>query len=191
MILDAAERVVADVGIDGLTMPMLAGEANVSRQYLYEYFHSSSEVVESLFDRVHDTYFLNSPLLADTDGSVRTRALRRLAAFLSLPIAACRVVAAALLVTESPGASRRLVRERMRAIINTNWVQPLIDLGVPSEIADSSVGAVVAVTLYFREMIEEGRLSQDTALSQIELVIAALVPQGTYPLNGAEDSVEV
>ena len=48
-ILKAAQRLIAKVGIDGMTMNALAAEAEVSKGTLYIYFRSKEEVLLALF----------------------------------------------------------------------------------------------------------------------------------------------
>lgn len=176
LILDAASDVIARLGIDGLTMPVIAQTAKVSRQYLYEYFHSVDEVVEALFERVYQVAFVSAPAIREASGSTVERAATRLDAILGLPLWATRVITSAILITAPAGSVRESLRRRVRAIIEVNWINPLIDRGVDPRIASSSVGAIVTCALYYRELIAEEALDRETALRQLLAVATALVP---------------
>lgn len=50
-VLDAAERLLAEVGFDAMTIADVAGAAGISRGALYFYFGSKHEIVTGLFGR--------------------------------------------------------------------------------------------------------------------------------------------
>lgn len=53
---DAAIKIIAEDGIDALTLRCLASEVGISRQTPYRYFRNKSELVEEVFVRCHQTF---------------------------------------------------------------------------------------------------------------------------------------
>jgi AcrR family transcriptional regulator len=175
-LLDAAARVFARTGYEGLTMVALADEAAVSRRLVYDHFPDLASLYGAFFDdQVAVALLAIDAAVADAGdaGSAFGAAFACLTTMPGDRQRAIRLVAA--------GAGRpelEALRDRLRAHIEARWLD-LVTRSAPSlDDARTLLWALVNGLLTLAELTARGEVESEAAVAIArQLVSGALTAQ--------------
>jgi len=197
-ILDAALRLLGDVGYDALTMDGVVRAAGVSKGTLYHYWTSKESLLQAAFDAVVDAAVV-PPAEQTAEGDPR----HRLDAALALvrpwrgPLAAEAPRLAALLKsTDGLAAVQARVHARLVDALAA-VLEPILaedDVAVPDPAATAALLASLAVSARAQVMARPGDAAAAARILGAFLLVAERavgLPDGTLPREDEREIAEV
>jgi AcrR family transcriptional regulator len=178
-IVDAARDLSFEGGFESVTMQGLATRCGITRQTLYQYFHSLDDVFDALFFRVFAEVILNWAPFTVIDEAFYRRVVSRVDFFWQIDPSIHRVVASTIFAEPHGEHARLKMRKRFSDQIDSNWIDPLVKIGFEREVAYSSVYAILGVTLHLRFLIDDGAVSLARARERVLTIVRALIPSST------------
>ena len=172
-IMDAALDIVCESGPSAVTALEIAARLRIAPQHVYHHFHSADEILNALYDRTSLEYV--EPLRV-TERDFGVAGILRLERILRLPPKVFTLLSSAFLAQPNTHPSNWALHERLDELIETNWIAPMVRAGIDRTVATSGIYALLATTMQFRNLILEGRMSQEGALAQLSRMINALFP---------------
>jgi AcrR family transcriptional regulator len=173
-ILDAARDILIDRGVDTLSMPEIATRVGVSRQIIYLHFHGIDEVLEAVYDRTFHEYFEDLVSAGNGTDNLVHVGVARLERILELPPTIHQVVATAFFASPTSRQPQLMLQRRLFDMLETNWVEPLAELGIDSAMVTSGLYAIFASTLVFRDLIDRGVITRADANRQLRRLVNTL-----------------
>ena len=186
-ILDAALMLVFESGADSIKMHDVAARSSVSRQSLYQHFHSADELLDALYDRTYRDYLAvfeeNAPgRLDEPDANVAP-----LEGLLQLPGPIHRIVSSAFFAGPNGRSAQMKLQRRLDDLIDANWIRPLTASGLDHGIVTSGVYTIFASALECRELIDRQIMTIETVRNQLTRMFEFLLrnPQDVLPAEYA------
>ena len=174
LIVQAASRLIARDGLNGLTMVAVAKEAGVSRQLVYDHFPDLPTLFQAAFAEQARQYARGlDDVLALGARDVATMARQLLEHVLALGPDTLRVVRA--LIGGAVPSELAGVRERFRATIADRWSPWFRGLGFDDESSDALVWVMTAAYLSVAESVGDGEIGADRAATMMAMLADGIV----------------
>lgn len=174
-ILDVAHELVSEVGYHGLTMKMVAERAGISRAWLYRFFEDAESLTDALFRRTASELIPLSNPIERLDTGLVEHVMGRFQQVLDLPRHVFWNVYAAYHAPEGAAPAQMTQRRMVLMMIEHDWSNPLISLGVSPERAATTTHTLIASMFALRRLVEEGGADQDGARATFARSLEPLV----------------
>jgi len=163
-------------------MSTLSKRARVSRQLIYGHFANVDEVLEALFDQVFRTYFERMAPFDPILELVGDQAPLRFDGILALPDPVRRLGAMAFFSGTQARPYLQRFRERFDAMLERNWIAPLVRGGRERSTATSSVYSTIASSFECGDLIDRGVITRFDAEAQLASLNGLVLQAPRQPL---------
>lgn len=162
-LLDAAAQVFARGGYEGLTMVALADEASVSRRLVYDHFPDLASLYDAFFDdQVAASLVAIDAAVANAEDA---EAAFEAAFGCLITMPADRQRAIRLVAAGAGRPELEVLRERLRAHIESRWLDPVRSVAPSLEAARAVLWSLVNGLLALADLTGRGELAPAAAVA--------------------------
>ncbi len=173
-IIDAACALIEERGIAAVTYTAIAQRANVTRQWMYEFFPDVESILIAIYSR-WERQFMNDALVSCEEYVSHEQHLKSVAeSWLTMPVASAMVGVYALYCNTDDDSTAARVHRQLVQNLEVGWTQTLVAAGMDVEHARAAVMGVNATAYAQRVAIHSGLVTTDAARWYLHAVIDGL-----------------
>ena len=176
-LLNVADDLVTESGINAVTMTAIAERSGVSRQWLHEFFPDVESIYIALYLQYRTDFIVDEPIEIRNIGDLEHQTTTECLALLDLPVASAIILSYALnsVGRESSTSGRPSLREVFMANLDARYVQPLVEVGYDRDEVTATVLTIVNMSLGLVMASRDGQIDRAVTAKRMVDVLRAVI----------------